>query len=113
MKSKHLKSLSHLADDGELRPVDVVAVDPQREHGGQSHHAAHGRHVVQVRLRVLDVADSHKRTEKKKHQGGENTGSYDSCFDLNLQVIKASLRRRALPPALRTRADCYILSCCF
>lgn len=23
---------SHLADDGELRPVDVVAVDPQWEH---------------------------------------------------------------------------------
>lgn len=46
----------YLADDGELRSVDVVAVNPKREHRGQRHHAAHRRHVVQVRLRVLDVA---------------------------------------------------------
>lgn len=46
----------YLADDGELRSVDMVAVNPEREHRSQRHHAAHSRHVVQVRLRVLDVA---------------------------------------------------------
>lgn len=61
---------SYLADDGELRSVDVVTINPQREHCSQSHHAAHRCHVVQVRLRVLDVAvtDSH-RDKKQTHSG--------------------------------------------
>lgn len=51
-----LHPLWYLADDGELWSVDVVAVDPQRKHCSQRHHAAHRRHVVQVGLGVLDVA---------------------------------------------------------
>lgn len=42
----------------------VVAVDAEREDGSQRHHAAHRRHVVEVRLRVLDVA-ANKNNEAK------------------------------------------------
>ena len=45
----------YLADNGELSPVDMKAVDAQREDSSQSHHAAHCGHVVQVGLRVLNV----------------------------------------------------------
>ena len=49
-----------------------MAINAQREHRSQSHHAAHRRHVVQVRLRVLDVAaavtDSQRGTEWDKKQ---------------------------------------------
>lgn len=45
----------YLADDGELPPVDMKAVDTQRENSCQSHHAAHSSHVVKVGLRVLNV----------------------------------------------------------
>lgn len=48
--------------------MDVVAVDAQREHGGQCHHAAHRRHVVQVRLGVLDVAARGGEWNKNKRQ---------------------------------------------
>lgn len=56
IKSRPPRFSRYLADDGELRSVDVVAVNPKWEHRSQRHHAAHRRHVVQVRLRVLDVA---------------------------------------------------------
>lgn len=46
---------TYLTDHRELSPVDMKAVDAQREDSSQSHHAAHCGHVVQVRLRVLDV----------------------------------------------------------
>lgn len=45
----------YLAHHGKLRATDVKPVDPQRKYGSQSHHAAHSRHVVQVRLWVLNV----------------------------------------------------------
>lgn len=47
---------AYLADDRKVPPVHVKAVDAQREDRRQSHHAAHGGHVVQVGLRVLDVS---------------------------------------------------------
>lgn len=57
-------SSAYLANDGELRPVHVVAVDAEREDSSQRHHAAHRRHVVEVGLRVLDVAaDPRKQQE--------------------------------------------------
>lgn len=54
----------YLANDGELGPVDMVAVDAQGEDGSQSHHAAHGGHVVEVGLGVLDVSAT--RTGRKQ-----------------------------------------------
>lgn len=42
--------LCYLADDGELRLLDVVTINPQREHSSECHHAAHRCHVVQVGL---------------------------------------------------------------
>lgn len=45
----------YLADNRELLPVDMKAIDAQREDSSQSHHAAHCCHVVEVGLRVLNV----------------------------------------------------------
>lgn len=55
-------SSAYLANDRELRPVHMVAVDAEREDGSQRHHAAHRRHVVEVGLRVLDVAADKTKT---------------------------------------------------
>lgn len=43
----------------------MVAVDAEREDGSQRHHAAHRRHVVEVGLRVLDVAADKKNKTKQ------------------------------------------------
>lgn len=61
-------SSTYLANDRELRPVYVVAVDAEREDGRQRHHAAHRRHVVQVGLRVLDVAADKNHTASTREQ---------------------------------------------
>lgn len=58
-------SSAYLAYDGKLGPVHVVAVDAEREDCSQRHHATYRRHVVEVGLRVLDVAADKKKTEKK------------------------------------------------
>lgn len=55
----------YLADDGELWSVDMVTIDSQWEHCSQRHHAAHCCHIVEIRLRVLDVTTAFTHRENK------------------------------------------------
>lgn len=55
----------YLAHYGKLRATDVKPVDPERKDGSQRHHAAHSRHVVQVRLWVLNVPGTYGNIHKR------------------------------------------------
>lgn len=100
-------SSAYLADDRELRPVHMVAVDAEREDGSQRHHAAHRRHVVEVGLGVLDVAADQTKTGNTRFVYGQTSikrqtaiswwiqRSEFNSFHLNVVILTSCARQYA------------------
>lgn len=87
---------AYLADNGEMLPADMKSIHAQREDGRQSHHAAHCRHVVQVRLRILNIPAAQNKTSRAVNTFHKHTQWIQSVF-IRPQSFGSSLPMRTHP----------------